>query len=561
MKNNRILVLTYLLLFCLFLFPNEQLSVKVLAIGNSFSEDAAAAYLDDLAQAAGINLIVGNAYIGGCSIDKHWQNANDNLSAYSYRKIIDGDSAHYVNKTLLQCLQDEDWDYITFQQVSQHAGMISTFFPSLTNLIAYVKTNARNQNLKLALHQTWAYAQNSTHSGFVNYNNNQQKMYNDVVNTINEVSQQTGIEIIIPSGTAIQNGRNSVLGDIFCRDGFHLSYGLGRYTAACAWFEMLFSRSVIGNTFIPKNVSKFEADIAQHAAHYAVLTPNQVNEMDGFQEESTNNSVLEFPIYIDFGGTVSVKPWNNLTSPTLNNSIADLIDSQENNTNIKISVENEFAGANSAAYSTTTTELNMPENVSLDCFWGNGEGVFSGKSIKKGEFVISNLNKNIAYDFMFFGSRANCTDNRETKFKVTGITEQVLTLNAANNTSNVVKAEGITPTSDGIIKIEVTAGENNNNIYKFFYINALRISSNNVSSVQNIGEKSILKLFPNPVRNVMHVESEIPIGKINILDLSGRTIFAHDATNRLKDELNLSLLENGIYVVQFHTRNLLISKI
>lgn len=43
--------------------------IKVLAIGNSFSEDAVEQYLYELAAAQGDSLVIGNAYIGGCSID------------------------------------------------------------------------------------------------------------------------------------------------------------------------------------------------------------------------------------------------------------------------------------------------------------------------------------------------------------------------------------------------------------------------------------------------------------------------------------------------------------
>jgi hypothetical protein len=156
--------------------------------------------------------------------------------------------------------------------------MYATFFPYLTDLLTYVKANTINKNVKYAFHQTWAYAANATHTGFLNYDNNQEKMYNAIINAVNAAAAHAGIDIIIPSGTAIQNGRNTSIGDNFNRDGYHLSLGLGRYTAACAWYEKLLNRPVIGNAFIPDGVSKQEADIAQHAAHWAVLNPNNVTQ-------------------------------------------------------------------------------------------------------------------------------------------------------------------------------------------------------------------------------------------------------------------------------------------
>jgi hypothetical protein len=154
--------------------------------------------------------------------------------------------------------------------------MYNTFFPYLTNLIQYARNNATNPNVKFAFHQTWAYAANSTHTGFSNYSKNQVTMYNAIIDAVSRASAEVGITMVIPAGTAIQNGRSSFIGDNFCRDGYHLSLGLGRYTAACTWFEKIFDRPVIGNSFIPKNLSAVEARIAQNAAHFAILNPNSV---------------------------------------------------------------------------------------------------------------------------------------------------------------------------------------------------------------------------------------------------------------------------------------------
>jgi len=274
------------LLLSIFLLCSSGLSlvygqnvIKILAIGNSFSQDAAESYLDDLAKAEGIRLIIGNLYIGGCSLETHWKNASGDLPAYSYRKITEGDTVVLAGQTLLSALKDEQWDYITFQQASPFSGLSSTYFPFLTNLLRYVKERATNPHVKFALHQTWAYAANSTHTGFPNYNNNQDFMYHAIVNTVNDVAYQVGIDLIIPVGTAIQNGRSSVIGDHLCRDGYHLSLGTGRYIAACTWYEKLLSRPVIGNPFIPAGVPETEANIAQQAAHHAVLSPNEVTSL------------------------------------------------------------------------------------------------------------------------------------------------------------------------------------------------------------------------------------------------------------------------------------------
>ena len=87
MKNmkNIWLILTFLLAWA---FPkvHAENTVKILAIGNSFSEDAIEQNLHELADAEGIQTIVANLYIPGCSLERHMQCVKGDLKAYRYRK-------------------------------------------------------------------------------------------------------------------------------------------------------------------------------------------------------------------------------------------------------------------------------------------------------------------------------------------------------------------------------------------------------------------------------------------------------------------------------------------
>ena len=58
-------------------------------------------------------------------------------------------------------------------------------------------------------------------------------MYNAIVDCVKDLMKEYHFDILIPSGTAIQNARTSSLGDTFNRDGYHLKRTYGRYTAAC----------------------------------------------------------------------------------------------------------------------------------------------------------------------------------------------------------------------------------------------------------------------------------------------------------------------------------------
>lgn len=274
------LVLSLMLVLCVQVaFADRPL--KLLAIGNSFSEDAIEQNLFELAAAAGHQMVIGNMYIGGCSLERHWENAQSNKPDYNYRKIeIDGKMTRTANYTLDKALRDEQWDYVSLQQVSQLSGMYNSFQPYLDSLIAYVRARVP-ATTKLIWHVTWAYAQNSTHGGFANYDRNQDKMYRAIVEGAQRLKKENAqFSLFVPVGTAIQNARTSFVGDHLNRDGFHLDLVLGRYTAACTWFECLFGTKVVGNRYAPKGLNKAQIAVAQWAAHLAVELPFECSPVD-----------------------------------------------------------------------------------------------------------------------------------------------------------------------------------------------------------------------------------------------------------------------------------------
>ena len=172
-------------------------TVRILAIGNSFSQDAVEQYLHELAEAEGISTIIGNMFIGGCSLERHVKNARDNAPAYAYRKIgTDGKKREKGKMSLEAVLADEAWDYVSLQQASPFSGMYETYEVSLPELIEYVKVRLPKKT-KLMLHQTWAYASTSKHSGFKNYNCNQLTMYQAIADAVKKAAKANKIKIVI----------------------------------------------------------------------------------------------------------------------------------------------------------------------------------------------------------------------------------------------------------------------------------------------------------------------------------------------------------------------------
>lgn len=204
--------------------------LSILAIGNSFSQDATA-YLHMAAEAAGVETLVVNLYIGGCSLKTHWENMQGDLRAYHYEK--NGVGMGLVS--LREALTERAWEVVTFQQASHDSGLKETYFPYLRELSAYAKELA--PGARQFLHQTWAYAEDSTHEAFVRYHHSQSEMFACLKAAYGEAARELGLPLI-RSGELVQRLRAQGLGSL-CRDGFHIEIPHGRAALALLWLKTL----------------------------------------------------------------------------------------------------------------------------------------------------------------------------------------------------------------------------------------------------------------------------------------------------------------------------------
>ena len=213
--------------------------MKILSIGNSFSTDAHR-WLHLLAKGNGIDMETTNLFIGGCSLQTHWENYTCNAANYELEQNgLETDRMMSIPTALAY----GDWDVITVQQVSHMSGQPETYYPYLTDLVKVIRQSC--PNAKLYLHQTWAYETDSQHKGFVNYDLDQKQMYDRILETTTDAAARMGAEII-PVCQTVQKLRQNVKafdyangGLSLCRDGFHLSYDYGRYAAAATWLRTL----------------------------------------------------------------------------------------------------------------------------------------------------------------------------------------------------------------------------------------------------------------------------------------------------------------------------------
>lgn len=447
----------------------KQNAIRILAIGNSFSQDAVEQYLYELAEAAGYELIIGNMYIGGCDLDKHWANFQSDAAAYEYRKIVKGEKVGKIGYKLSQGLADENWDYISLQQASGKSGKYETY-TVLADLIAGIKE--RCPKAKLLWHRTWAYASSSTHESFPDYDSNQMTMYSSIVTAARQaMTNHTDLSLLIPSGTAIQNGRTSFLGDAFNRDGYHLEVTYGRYTAACTWFEMITGQNVVGNPYAPETIDPQVVKIAQNAAHYAVQKPDEVTDLVDFKQPEISDTDLKAPIYIDFGPTsLSATPWNNITSHQESSTTSWIKDVENNYTNIGVRVLDGFtathAGVGSEPASPVTVDgVEFPLTAWKDGLLVKGEK--NQGDVGPGRIEISQLDVARKYNFTILAIRFNGSkDARISSYKLVGKTESAVkevktgikdaaSFAAANFEEYIAKFENVEPDSEGKVIVEV----------------------------------------------------------------------------------------------------------
>ncbi len=261
--------------------------LKVLCIGNSFSVDMAE-YAYQIGKSLGINKIyLGNLYIGGCSLDTHADNAKNDKAAYTYYTNSAGKWIEEKNYKLSDALAMQNWDFVTLQQASGYSG-ITESYSQLEYLINYVKDNLPViSRAKLFWHMTWAYQGNSSHGDFSKYDKSQSKMYDMIISAVqNKILTNDAFAGVIPDGTAVQNARTSFLGDNLTRDGYHMSYDVGRYITGLTMMHALTGLPVNDMEYAPANISAEVKAVAIECAQNAVKTPYAV----------TSSEYPEFPL-------------------------------------------------------------------------------------------------------------------------------------------------------------------------------------------------------------------------------------------------------------------------
>ena len=223
--------------------------MKILCIGNSFSQDSTA-----LLQLLTDKITVRNLYIGGCSFDMHVANIENDAAKYELQE--NGEKMQNALVSIKEVLLSDKWDYITVQQVSGRSGVYDSFYPYLDELLDYVR---KYSDAEIVLHETWSYEIGSGHPDFGTYNSDREQMARAIKETYEKVSAKENLRII-RVGEAVQNLRAKPSFDYkngglsLNRDGFHLSLSYGRLLAAAVWCK--FFTGEIPQYFNNENLSQ-----------------------------------------------------------------------------------------------------------------------------------------------------------------------------------------------------------------------------------------------------------------------------------------------------------------
>ncbi len=245
--------------------------MRILAIGNSFSEDGLHWLYQILNDLGEKDIFIRNMYIGGCTLDRHANCVRNHLTDYRRDDNTDGTWVWNTQQTVVSAFDGTEWDYISLQQQSGASGLPETY-GELDFLISFVKKYA-NENAKLVWQMTWAYPSHNAQGHFEPYGFDHSKMYQAIVETVKEKIVQSGaFTKIVPSGTAIEN-LYPRFGERLYRDHLHLSYDLGRYVVALTWAKTLTGKSLQNVRFAPEGVTEEEKKAAIEAAEAAVLSP------------------------------------------------------------------------------------------------------------------------------------------------------------------------------------------------------------------------------------------------------------------------------------------------
>lgn len=261
----RILLLSLLsILGCKMLSAQEQQKIHILGFGSSFMEDmlyrVPEIFPDDTA-ALDLNFLC----ISGGSLDDHWKLISNDQPNYIFFHY-DNDASLWTTDTLSysQVIDQKKWDIFILQQNAQYSGRYPTIRSTLNTVLTLLEN--RFPQAQFYWHSSWAFAKDSDHPGFSFYDHDQHYMFRKIIECGYNIMMKDfkgRFDGIIPTGIVLQSLRddtNIITPKDFTRDGFHLDLGIGRFAAACTFYESVLSER-LGHSIMEQSLNSIDDSV------------------------------------------------------------------------------------------------------------------------------------------------------------------------------------------------------------------------------------------------------------------------------------------------------------
>ena len=269
--------------------PYMPVKLDVLFIGNSFSIDTSTALPEILSSVGISNVNVYVLYKGGCSMKQHYEYYKSGEAVYElWQYNIYGGKRIETAIGIKEVMRRVAYDVVVFQQYSLESGDYASYEPYLSKIIQAYNITKLSPRTTFAFNQTWAYS--SKHKSIGKYGT-QLAMYKKICDSVKKMKAVSGIDVIIPCGTAVQNARNVsslVTDNEFTRDNQHIDLYMGRYLLACTFFEAIIAPclsrnirndiTIYGKQGTSSVVNSSNRHVLQNCARLAVANNYEVSE-------------------------------------------------------------------------------------------------------------------------------------------------------------------------------------------------------------------------------------------------------------------------------------------
>ena len=259
---------------------NKTNALKILFVGNSFAVDTSE-HAVNVAHGLGIsNIKLGTLYFGGCSLDLHYEHAMTDAAVYTYH-VNEGNGWNSTPEyKISDAVKSDNWDWIAIQHGTRAGSRYTSCecYEKLSPLIDYLKKLAPSRT-KIAFNLAWMGESTYQHHEIISYNGNMALMREKLIEVTKKmVVNNPNVDLLVPTGTAIENARTSNIG-LLTRDCFHLSVDKGRFIAALSFISTIAGIDADKITWVPDNVDEYAKRVAIEAVKNAQKHPFDVTKL------------------------------------------------------------------------------------------------------------------------------------------------------------------------------------------------------------------------------------------------------------------------------------------